>query len=102
MRQLPARGYAFLGGLELPEFQSEGHLNCFDGHGAGWAPEPGPDYSDDVSLAACFNECNSYVQCSGITVKWVEDGKVNCWLRGDLDLKKCDSDDSFTTFTRSK
>ena len=86
-----------------PHLHSEKHLNCYgDGHGASWAPEPGPDYSGDVSLAACFNECNSDVQCSGITVNWAEDGKVKCWLRGGLDLKKCDSDDSFTTFTRSK
>mmetsp|Transcript_13763 Transcript_13763/g.41271 ORF Transcript_13763/g.41271 Transcript_13763/m.41271 type:complete len:257 (-) Transcript_13763:110-880(-) len=95
---LPGHGYTFIGGFNLGGYTSHGYLNCFAGQGAGYAPN---DPIASTSLANCFDACGSDGKCDGATVKWLADGLVDCYLRGDITLGDCEANDkdAYTTFT---
>lgn len=66
--------------------------NCYGNNkGASYAPDcistVDPPHCDKVELADCFELCEKDSKCDAITVNW--DFK-SCYLRGGIDLSKCD------------
>lgn len=100
--KLQAHGYAFLGKLKPGKWTRRGYKNCYVSAGAS-SGSAGPVTDGPMSIAACFDTCLENGDCEGVTVEWVDDGKVNCLLREGIDIKKCDDDKdkTFTTFTRN-
>ena len=91
-------GVSALTGLQLPRWQTRGHLyNCSAAYvGPTTAPIP---------LAACLVACLRDANCDAIGVEWVQKHSwprpvamawygnvVRCSLRGGMDLSSCDED----------
>jgi hypothetical protein len=93
---VPARGYTLYGGLKLPQFRSQGHINCYS---TGYDP----DTIGEMNLAECFVDCSSDTKCHGVVLEWTNNGLAKCYKRGKIDPTNCDSGDaSFTTYSISQ
>jgi len=99
---LPPFGYRLLSGMHLPRWErlsrlGTGFLNCYQDHGASWAPAKPVG---EMPLAACFLSCLGEQRCRGVTVGWGQDRSlVECYLRGDLDASRCQAAEGrFSTY----
>lgn len=96
---LPAYGYVLMELGDLPAWTSEGYVNCYNGAGATYAPDDTLD--DDTDLGTCMLKCLSDSRCTAVTVAWLDDGGVSCWLRGGVTISQCDTQlgSDYSTFT---
>lgn len=72
---------------------SHGGKNCYPGHGAERATAQQDAVPGRLSIAACEAACVSTEGCQGIV--WQETADVNCYLRKDIEMGRCDSDPQF-------